>query len=306
MAGGTGGAKLACGLAQILPRDCLTVIANTGDDFFRMKLRICPDIDSLIYRLAGIQNRKTGWGIADDTFSCLEQLERLGAETWFRLGDKDLAMHLVRQQLLSGGQNLTDVTTQLGHSLGVHTRLLPMCDEYSPTYLETDCGRLHMQEYFVRESCRPTVRKILFNTRDNAVVPLAVMEALGKADGVIIGPSNPFISIAPILQVPGLREQIEEPGIPVTAISPIVAGRALKGPTARMMSQLGYAPTVLGVADFYANLIQRIVIDSRDAEYEKELRARGLEVVVMETVMRSEPAERRVASKLVESLCKPS
>ena len=303
MAGGTGGAKLACGLSQILPRDCLTVIANTGDDFFRMKLRICPDIDSLIYRLAGIQNTKTGWGIADDTFFCLEQLQRLGAETWFRLGDKDLAMHLFRHQLLSAGRNLTDATTRLAHSLGVHTRLLPMCDEYSPTYLETDRGRLHMQEYFVRESCQPTVRKVLFNSRDNARVSPAVREALGTADGVIIGPSNPFISIAPILEVPGMREEIAEAGIGVTAISPIVGGRSLKGPTARMMTQLGYSPTVLGVADFYANLIQRIVIDPQDAEYEKDLRARGLEVVVMETVMRSKSAERRVAAQFVESSC---
>ena len=301
MAGGTGAAKLAQGLAQVLPAERLTVIANTGDDFFRMGLRICPDIDSLIYRLAGIHNSESGWGVAGDTFSCLNQLEQLGEETWFQLGDRDLATHLMRHRLLSRGFNLTEVTDKLLQRFGVQAHLLPMTDAYCPTYLETDQGRMHMQEYFVREGCRPSVRAVFHDDQGKAAVSGAVTQALARADQVVIGPSNPFISISPILCVPGMRAQITQAEVLVTAVSPIVGGRALKGPTARMMTQLGYAPTVLGVADFYGNLIQRIVIDPLDADHEERLRQRGLEVAVMETIMHSDAAKKSLAKQLVES-----
>jgi LPPG:FO 2-phospho-L-lactate transferase len=300
LAGGTGGAKLARGLARVLPSERLVVIANTGDDFYRMGLRICPDLDSILYHLAGIHDAAAGWGIGGDTFTCLGQLATLGEETWFQLGDKDLATHLLRHRLLAEGSTLTEVTVELGRRLAIGCRVLPMCDGYSPTFLDTDQGRLHMQEYFVREACRPVVTGVSYNSSGQAAMTSAVAEILAGADHIVIGPSNPFLSILPILEVTGFRAALQQRRPTVTAVSPLVGGRALKGPSARMLTQLGYDASVMGIARVYGSQIQRIMIDSEDREAAQTLRTQGLEVVVTDTIMRSESAEMALASRLAD------
>lgn len=266
LSGGVGGAKLALGLSRILPQGQLLVVVNTGDDFEHLGLAISPDIDTVMYTLAGLANREVGWGRADETWSCMETLAAIGGETWFRLGDRDLAVHIERTRRLRAGESLSSVTEDLCRRLGVGPRVLPMSDDPVRTRLLTDTGWLDFQEYFVRNRCEPVVRELRFHGAETARPHPDFMAALAdKAlEAVVICPSNPFISVEPILAVPGVRDALAHCAAPVIAVSPIIAGRAVKGPTAKMMTELGLDPTAGTVAQRYSDLLDGYVIDHAD------------------------------------------
>ncbi len=266
LSGGVGGAKLALGLSRILPPQDLLVVVNTGDDFEHWGLAISPDIDTVVYTLAGLANREVGWGRADETWSCMETLAAIGGETWFKLGDRDLAVHIERTRRLRLGKSLSAITADLCARLGVGPRVLPMSDDPVRTRLLTDTGWLDFQEYFVRNRCEPVVRELRFHGADTARPHPDFMAALAdpKLEAVVICPSNPFISVEPILAVPGVRDALAHCAAPVIAVSPIIAGRAVKGPTAKMMTELGLDPTAGTVAQRYSDLLDGYVIDHAD------------------------------------------
>lgn len=268
LCGGVGGAKLALGLSKVLDPGQLTIAVNTGDDFEHFGLSVCPDLDTVTYTLSGLSNTAMGWGREDETWNCLETLEQLGAETWFRLGDRDLALHLARRALLDGGMTLSEATATICEKLGIRHRVAPMSDSPVRTLVETENGELSFQHYFVREQCRPRVKGFRFDgAPDAAMSPgfAAALEDPGLA-AVIICPSNPFVSVDPILALPGLPGVLREHPAPVLAVSPIVAGQAIKGPTAKMMGELDLDLSALGVFHHYEHLLDGYVIDERDAE----------------------------------------
>ncbi|MCG8542868.1 MAG: 2-phospho-L-lactate transferase [Alphaproteobacteria bacterium] len=289
LSGGVGGAKLALGLAHAMPPDDLTVIANTGDDFEHLGLTICPDIDTLTYTLAGLNNRETGWGRADETWNFIETLETLGGETWFRLGDRDLALHVERTRRLNTGESLSDITADICSRLGVAPHVAPMSDDPVRTIVQTPDGPLTFQHYFVREQCRPTVTGFRFDGAEFAHMGPAIAEATANPDltSVVVCPSNPFISIDPILAVPGARAALSAVAAPVIAVSPIVGGRALKGPTAKMLTELGLPCDAVGVARHYGGLLDGFVLDRTDADAADTLRGEGVDVLVTNTLMNS-------------------
>lgn len=266
LSGGIGGAKLGLGLARILPPGCLSVAANTGDDFEHLGLHISPDIDTLTYVLAGLDNPDTGWGRRNETWSFMDALGELGGETWFRLGDRDLAMHVERTRRLKGGESLSGITTELTQRLGIASRILPMTDDCVRTRVQTPDGLIDFQHYFVGRKCAPPVTGFVFEGAERANLLPTIGELLQRADlrAVIICPSNPFISIDPILALPGLREALATTRAPVIAVSPIIAGRAVKGPTAKMMTELGLSVDALTVAAHYRGLIDGYVMDDAD------------------------------------------
>ncbi len=287
LAGGVGGAKLALGLARVLEPDRLTIIANTGDDFRHLGLAICPDLDTLMYTLAGRVNEATGWGCADESWNCLAALETLGGATWFRLGDRDLATHLERTRRLAAGETLGAVTAQLCGRLGVAVRLLPMSDAPVRTVLDTDEGELAFQDYFVRRRAEPRVRAIRYEGAGLAP-PDAGLASLLTDPGlaaVFIAPSNPFLSIDPILAIPSLRAALRSTRAPVIAVSPIVAGKALKGPTGKLMAELGLPVSAAAVARHYGDLLDGYILDTVDRDAADELVAGGLAVAATHTVM---------------------
>ncbi len=266
LSGGVGGAKLALGLSRILPPDQLLVVVNTGDDFEHLGLAISPDIDTVVYTLAGLANREVGWGRADETWSCMETLAAIGGETWFKLGDRDLAVHIERTRRLRAGETLSAITEDLCRRLGVGPRVVPMSNDPVRTRLLTDTGWLDFQEYFVRNRCEPVVRELRFHGAETARPHPDFMAALADPtlEAVVICPSNPFISVEPILAVPGVRDALANCAAPVIAVSPIIAGRAVKGPTAKMMTELGLDPTAGTVAQRYSDLLDGYVIDHAD------------------------------------------
>ncbi|MBV8185689.1 MAG: 2-phospho-L-lactate transferase [Alphaproteobacteria bacterium] len=265
LSGGVGGAKLALGLARVLPADQLVIVANTGDDFEHLGLSISPDIDTLTYVLAGLDNPATGWGRRDETWSFMETLASLGGETWFRLGDRDLALHVERTCRLAAGETLCSITADVCRRLGVAQRVLPMSDDRVRTRVRSDSGWIDFQDYFVRQQCRPVVRELAFTGVEKARPQTEVIAALqNKVRAVVICPSNPFISIEPILAVPGLRQAIAGCGAPVVAVSPIVGGRAIKGPTAKMMQELGLEVSAATIAERYGDLLSGYVVDIAD------------------------------------------
>ena len=265
LSGGVGGAKLALGLSRVLPADELVIVANTGDDFEHLGLNISPDIDTLTYVLAGLDNPLTGWGRRDETWSFMETLQSLGGETWFRLGDRDLALHVERTRRLAAGETLSQITADVCRRLGVGQRVLPMSDDPVRTRVRSDAGWIDFQDYFVRQQCRPVVRELAFSGIDKARPQPDVIACLeGKVRAVMICPSNPFISIEPILAVPGLRDAIDACAAPVVAVSPIVGGKAVKGPTAKMMQELGLVVNASTVATRYGDLLSGYVVDSAD------------------------------------------
>ena len=266
LSGGVGGAKLALGLSRILPPQDLLVVVNTGDDFEHWGLAISPDIDTVVYTLAGLANKDVGWGRADETWSCMETLAAIGGETWFKLGDRDLAVHIERTRRLRLGESLSAITADLCARLGVGPRVVPMSNDPVRTRLLTDTGWLDFQEYFVRNRCEPVVRELRFHGADTARPHPDFMAALADPalEAVVICPSNPFISVEPILAVPGVRAALAHCAAPVIAVSPIIAGRAVKGPTAKMMTELGLDPTAGTVAQRYSDLLDGYVIDHAD------------------------------------------
>ncbi|MGC8877688.1 MAG: 2-phospho-L-lactate transferase [Anaerolineae bacterium] len=294
--GGVGGAKLASGLAQLLPPERLTCVVNTADDFEHLGLHISPDLDTVMYTLAGLVNHETGWGIKDDTWNALAMLARYEAPTWFRLGDRDIATHLLRTQWLREGFPLTWVTQQLCLLLGVRQNLLPMSDAPVHTRVLTDEGELAFQEYFVRYAWQPRVRAIRFEGIEQAQPTSAVVSALRSADVILFGPSNPFVSLDPILALPAMRRILGAVRAPRVAISPIVAGQALKGPAAKMMRELNLEVSPVTVAAHYRDLLTGFVLDHQDAACATTITAQmGIRTLATDIVMRDEVDRARLA-----------
>jgi len=268
LVGGVGGAKLAHGLAQVLPPENLTVVVNTGDDFWHYGLRICPDFDTVMYTLGGVVDPVNGWGVCGDTVAMLSALERYGETPWFRLGDQDLATHLLRTEALHHGERLTTIMQRLTKALGIHSSILPMTDDEVSTIVDTvEYGRLSFQDYFVRYRWQPTVRSLTYDGVERATVTSEVAHAVAQADAIMIGPSNPWLSLAPMLSMPGLREALLTRDIPRIAITPIVGGKAIKGPAAKLMAELGYEVSAQSVAEFYREYINGFIYDQVDINF---------------------------------------
>ena len=289
LSGGVGGAKLVLGLAHCLPPDRLLVIANTADDFCHLGMHVSPDIDTVVYTLAGLADNERGWGLAGETWNFMKAIERLGYETWFNIGDQDLATHVSRTRRMRAGETLTDVTRALSRSFGVKTPILPMTDDPVATFVDTDSGRMAFQHYFVRERCEPKVKGFHFDGLASAAINPAIANAAatGTIGAVIIAPSNPFVSVDPILGVPGMRETLAAVPGPRIAVSPIVGGAAIKGPAAKMMRELDMPATALAVAQHYSGFLDAMVIDEQDQDQEADIRGLGLDVLVTRTVMQS-------------------
>ena len=300
LAGGVGGAKLAAGLEAILAPGDLTVVVNTADDFDLWGLHVCPDLDTVMYTLAGVANPETGWGVAGETFATLEALARYGEDTWFCLGDRDLATHVLRTNRLRAGESLTQITADLSSALGVESAILPMCDEPVSTTLETPEGSLEFQEYFVRRRQKDEVLGVKLHGIEKARATTAVTEALAAADVVVFCPSNPVVSIGPILAVPGMREALRTSSAPKVAVSPIVGGRALKGPADKMLASLGHEVSASGVARMYEGLVDGMVVDRVDEEERAEIEDLGVRVLVTEAVMRDEADRARLGREVLD------
>jgi LPPG:FO 2-phospho-L-lactate transferase len=302
-AGGVGGAKLALGLARLLPPGQLTVAVNTGDDFEHLGLHISPDLDTVMYTLAGLSNPETGWGLAGESWNFLESAGRLGGETWFRLGDRDLATHVERTRRMRAGETLSQVTRSFCERLGVEAEVIPMSDDRVPTVVHTDQGALPFQEYFVHRRCEPRVRDFEFVGAASARPLPLLLERLAAAAALVYCPSNPYVSIAPILNLPGLRRLVESrrrAGMPLVAVSPIVGGAALKGPAAKMMAELGLEPSVTALAGHYAGTIDGLVIDRADAGAAAQIEALGIAVRVTGTVMQADEDKLRLAAEALD------
>lgn len=300
LAGGVGASKLLLGLAALVePRD-LTAIVNTGDDIELHGLKISPDLDIVTYTLAGIVNPRTGWGYRGETFAALKRLGVFGRECWFNLGDKDLATHLHRTAMLKEGRTLSESADSIRRALGVETRILPMSDEPVPTLIETDEGALHFQEYLVKRRAEPMVRGVRFLGAEKARPAPGVLEAIREAELIVICPSNPLISVGPILAVPGIREALRVRREDVVAVSPIVDGKSLKGPSDRMLAQLGYEVSARAVARMYADVAGTFVIDGVDRGQATEIESLGMRAAILPTVMKTRGQKIRLARALLD------
>ena len=299
-AGGVGGAKFAHGLAQILPPEDLTIIVNTGDDFEHYGLYICPDLDTVCYTLAGIANPETGWGRVNESWNVIENASKLGGPAWFRLGDQDLGTHLERTRRLKEGQTLSQVTNDFCDAWEIKQMILPMSDQPVRTIVETEEDDLAFQEYFVHRRCEPRVRGFRFEGADAAKPAPGAREAIQSADAVMICPSNPWVSIDPILRVfsPLLKE--EGPGVRVFAISPIIGGQTVKGPAAKMYRELGIEPSALAVARHYCDLVTGFVLDHVDRELEGEIRSLSMRTFVTNTLMNSHDDRKQFAMDVLD------
>lgn len=285
LAGGVGAAKFLRGLVDVMPPEELTIISNTGDDIELFGLHISPDIDIVAYTLSGLVDQERGWGIHGDTFHSLAMLKHYGEATWFNLGDRDLATHILRTQRLLAGDSLTDVTVALCQSLGVSVCMLPMCDQLVPSLVHTPAGVFHFQEYLVQRGGQEEVLEVVYQNIAQARPDSRVLQAIADAEAILISPSNPVISIGPILAVPGLREAIRESTAPVVAVSPIIQGTTLKGPADKMLRGLGLEVSPCGVAEYYGDLLTALIIDTLDASLQPRLASLALQVEVTNTIM---------------------
>ncbi|MCH8884224.1 MAG: 2-phospho-L-lactate transferase [SAR324 cluster bacterium] len=299
LSGGVGGAKLALGLYTAGDAGKLTVVANTGDDIDLFGLRICPDVDILAYTLAGRVHEEQGWGVAGDTFHALDVVRALGGSGWFNLGDRDLGLHLYRCELLRQGVGLAEITRRVGASLGLRCTLLPMCEQTVTTRIATPEGELHLQQYLVQRRAEPRVNGVRFEGSEAATPAPGVREAIAASDVIILAPSNPLISIGPILAVPGLRESLRRARAFRVAVSPLVGGASLKGPTDRMLADLGYAVTPVSVAELYRDVLDAFVVDRRDGDQVAAVERLGLRCVALPTVMADLPAKQALARALL-------
>jgi LPPG:FO 2-phospho-L-lactate transferase len=303
LAGGVGAARLLRGLVRIVPRTEITAVVNTGDDTVLHGLTICPDLDTVTYTLAGMNDDERGWGLAGETWTAMEALERLGGESWFRLGDKDLATHLYRTQRLADGAPLSEVTREITAAVGIGARLLPMSDDPVRTRLTlVDGPEIAFQEYFVRRQHSVAVASVRFDGADTCRAAPGVLDALADGDVIVICPSNPVVSIGPLLAVPGIADALRQRRSRVVAVSPIVAGAALKGPADRLMAELGVAPTVVGVAQMYAEVAGTLVIDDADAALADDVEALGLHCIVAPTVMKSVADAERLSTTVLDAV----
>lgn len=301
LAGGVGGAKLAQGLAMRLPPEQLLVVVNTGDDFIHLGMHISPDVDTVMYWLSGVNDRPRGWGLAGETWNFMAALGRLDGPTWFNLGDGDLATHVARTQRLAQGETLSQVTRHLCSRLGVAHHIAPMTDQSVRTIVHTADEALAFQDYFVRLHCEPVVTDITFDGAEDAVPSPAFAAALADPTlrAIVICPSNPLLSIEPILSIPGLRERLRQMRVPVVAVSPIVGGQAIKGPAAKIFRELRRDASVVGVAEHYRGLVQGLVIDTVDISAQPAIEAFGMRVAVTDSVMKSATDQERLAGEVL-------
>jgi len=297
LVGGVGGAKLALGLSEILPPEKLTIIVNTADDFWHYGLRICPDLDTVMYTLSGLVDPVNGWGVHQDTTLTLDSLKRYGENPWFRLGDQDLATHLLRTHLLRSGVSLTEIVAQLSRQLGIKHTLLPMTDASVATMVDTiELGEIEFQSYFVQHRWKPTVKSLRIEGIESAKMTDQVKAQIENADAIIIGPSNPWLSIQPILSVPELRDTLLQRNIPRVAVTPIVSGKALKGPAAKIMQELGLAVTPQTVAEFYGEVINGFIYDQRD----NLVKLNNVNTLSLDTIMKDRTDKIRLAQQMLD------
>jgi LPPG:FO 2-phospho-L-lactate transferase len=296
LAGGVGAARFLEGVVQVVPPEEVTAIVNTGDDMTMHGLHISPDLDIVTCTLAGVIDQGQGWGIADDTAECMTWLGKLGGPVWFKLGDRDLALHIRRTELLRAGYTLSEVTAQLRRALDVAVRILPMSDDPVETFVDTPDGAVHFEEYLVRRRAQDQVRGVVFRGVEAARPAPGVLEAIHAADAVLIAPSNPIVSVGTILAVPGIRAALQATAAPVVAVSPIVGGAAIKGPAAPLLRAAGYTVSALGVAHCYHGLIDTLVIDCLDESLADDIRRLGVDVVVTDTIMRGLEEKRALAA----------
>ncbi len=304
LAGGVGGARMVNGLAQILEPEQLSIIVNTGDDFEYWGLSISPDLDSVTYTLAGISNPQTGWGLQDEGHRCLEQMRIFGHPDWFGLGDRDLAIHLTRTLWLNEGRNLTEVTKRISSSLGVRHSILPMCDEPYHTIAITKSGEMDFQTYFVKEKWQPELIGLRWEGSTYAKMTSQVNHVFSEADLIIICPSNPFVSIDPILNLPGVLDLIRSK--PVVGISPIIGGKAIKGPAAKMFKELlDQEASASNVAAYYQkkSLLNGFVIDTQDQNLQTDISAMDIEVLVTNTMLMDPHSQKEMATRLMDFTC---
>lgn len=297
LCGGIGGVKLVDGLAQVLPSDALVVAVNVGDDFEHLGLTICPDFDTVLYTLAGVVHPQQGWGRAEESLGVMEEIRRLGGDSWFALGDRDIALHLLRRQLLDSGLTLSQANAELAQRLGVHLALSPVSDQPVRTMLDTDEGRLAFQHYFVRQRCEPVVHAIHYEGAGTATLAPFIRDTLTSPQlaGVIVCPSNPYLSIEPMLAIPELRACLRTLQAPVIAVSPIVAGMAIKGPTAKIMRELGVQPAADVIAHLYGDFLDAVLIDEADAA----LAADDPRFVVAPTIMHTREQKAALARECI-------
>jgi LPPG:FO 2-phospho-L-lactate transferase len=298
LAGGVGGAKLADGLAQVLPPDQLTIVVNTADDFTHLGLRISPDMDTVCYTLAGLANPETGWGRRDETWNVYQAMQSLGITDWFHLGDSDLATHLLRTEYVNEGRKLSQVTRELCRMLGVKVNVLPMSDDIIQTWVRTDEGELEFQEYFVHRQCLPIVKGFRFVGSEGAKPAPDVMEVIDACDAVIICPSNPWVSIDPILSITGIKQAITNQL--VVAVSPIIGNKTIKGPAAKMFSELGIQPSALAVAQHYHQLIHTIFIDQSDRGLKAAIDNLDVHTILTNILMINQKDRGRLAEEIIE------
>jgi len=297
LAGGVGGAKLADGLSQLIPPEDLTIIVNTGDDFEHLGLYVCPDLDTVCYTLAGLANPETGWGRADESWNAIENMTRLGGPAWFNLGDRDLGTHLERTRRLNAGQPLSQITRDFCAAWGIKHTVLPMSDDSVPTIVLSDEGELPFQEYFVHRKCEPIVNGFRFQNVELAAPAPGVIAAIQEADLVVICPSNPWVSIDPILALPNLKSEIGSR--PVVAVSPIIGGKAVKGPVVKMYAELGIQPSALAVAKHYQDILDGFVFDIIDKNLVSEIKKLDVSILTVDTLMKSPTQRKRLAQDVI-------
>lgn len=296
LAGGVGAAKFLEGLVQVVPPEQIVAVVNTGDDFVLHGLTISPDVDIVTCTLADLIDREQGWGIVGDTTACMEWLGKLGGPNWFKLGDRDLALHIRRTALLREGWSLSRIAESFRQALGVTVRIMPMSDDPAPTHIVTEAGELHFEEYFVQRRAQDEVRGVRLHAAGPAQPAPGLLELIGSAEVVLIAPSNPVVSVGPILALAGVREALLATRAPVVAISPIVGGAAVKGPAAPLMRAMGYEVSALGIARIYAQLADGLVIDQVDAALAEPIAALGLRVAITDTIMRGPGEKARLAA----------
>ncbi len=303
LAGGVGGAKLALGLVCAINPEEVSIVVNTGDDDMFHGLYVCPDVDTVMYTLSGLYNSETGWGILGDTFQTLSMLGVYGAETWFNLGDQDFGTHIIRTFLLSQGKTLSDVTELLCRKLGLKSHVIPMTNERVSTVLQTEIGDLPMQNYFVQERSNPVVTGIYYDGIDSAQPSAGFAHALDNSSRIVLCPSNPFLSLGPILAIQGIRDKIRQANLSdraCIAVSPIVGGDAIKGPAAKIMKELGYKVSCVGVAELYKDICNIFVMDEQDSQHVSEIEALGMRAVVAQTIMNTEADKIELAKMILE------
>jgi len=299
LTGGTGGAKLIEGLSYEVDVQELTVICNTADDFVLHGLNISPDLDTIMYTLAGMSDRAKGWGIQDDTFKVLAQLEKLGAETWFKLGDRDIATHIIRTHLLRDALKLSGVTDRLRNNLGIKARILPMSDDAIETRIETSDGEISFQDYFVKRRWQPAVKNVSYAGVEKSRAAPGVLEAIHGAAKIVICPSNPVTSIGPILAIPGVRNALIETKAPVVAVSPMIGESAISGPAHKLMAAQGMNPSAFGVAKGYADFLDQFVIDRKDEQLRHKIESLSIKTLATSVVMKSIDDKRRLARQVL-------